>query len=133
MSLSDIERKDLVKYRIEKAKETFAEISVQIENNFFRTAANRMYYACYYAATALLIKEGYETHSHKGVISLLGLHFIKENRIDKYLGNIYGKLFFLRLRGDYEDWVSIDEDEVTQLLKPAEKFIITIENLINEK
>ena len=47
MGLSEEERISLVTYRLNKAKETFAEIPVLIENNLWRNAANRLYYACF--------------------------------------------------------------------------------------
>ncbi len=93
---------------MEKAKATFAEISVLIENKFYRTAANRLYYVCYYAATALLINDGYEAHTHSGVITLLGLHYINKNKIEIPLGKMYRQLFNLRQTGDYEDWIDIN-------------------------
>ena len=83
MGLKETDRKEIVKFRLEKANDTFAEISLMLENKFYRTAANRLYYACYYAATALLINDGYETHTHNGVKTLLGLHYVKENRLEK--------------------------------------------------
>jgi len=130
MSLSEADRKAVVKFRLEKAKDTFAEISVLMANKFYRTAINRLYYACYYAATALLINDGYETHTHNGVKSLLGLHYINKNKIEKVYSKLYGQLFFLRQTGDYEDWVNISEDDIQPLLEPAEKFIAEIELLI---
>ena len=133
MSLEEIEKKELVKFRLEKANDTFAEISVLIENKFYRTAANRLYYACFYAAIALLINDGYETRTHKGVKTLLGLHYIKENRIEKSFGKMYDQLFYLRQTGDYEDWVNINEEDIKPLLEPAGKFIAEIENLINKE
>jgi len=131
MGLQEQERIDLVKYRLEKANATLAEVSVQFENQFYRTAANRLYYACFYAATALLINNGYETHTHSGVKTLLGLHFIKENKLDKSYGKLYDTLFNLRQTGDYEDWVYLNEEDVLPLLKPAENFISEIEKLVN--
>jgi len=133
MSLKDKDRKELIKFRLEKAKEAIAEIPVQIENGFYRTAANRLYYACFYAATALLICDGYETRTHSGVKTLLGLHYIKENKLEKSLGKMYDVLFNLRQTGDYEDWVYVKEKDVQPLLEPAKQFINTIEQLINEK
>ena len=130
MGLNEIERKEVVKFRLEKARSTFAEISVLMENKFYRTAANRLYYACYYAATALLIKDGYETHTHSGVKTLLGLHYISENKIEKSVGKMYGQLFNLRQTGDYEDWMDIEDDDILPLIEPAEKFIAEIELLI---
>jgi len=132
MGLTEIERKEVVKYRLEKAKITFAEVSVLIENQFYRTAANRLYYSCFYAVTALLINDGYEAHTHNGVKTLLGLHYIRENKVERFFGKIYKQLFNLRLTGDYEDWFDVEEADVISLLEPAKKFIAEIENLINK-
>jgi len=132
MSLTEKEREELIKFRLEKAKNTLAEVPIQLENKFYRTAANRLYYACFYAATALLINDGYETHTHSGVKTVLGLHYIRGNKIEKSLGKMYQQLFNLRQDGDYEDWFEIDEKDIKPRLEPAEKFIETIENLINK-
>jgi len=132
MSLTDIEREAVVKFRLEKAKNTFAEIPVLIKNKLYRTAANRLYYACFYAANALLINDGYEAHTHNGVKTMLGLHYISENKIEKSLGKTYSQLINLRQDGDYEDWIDIEEEDVKPFLEPAEKFIAEIESLINK-
>lgn len=132
MGLSEEDKKSLVVYRLKKAKETFAEIPILIENKLWRNAANRLYYACFYAATALLIKDGHQTHSHNGVKSVLSLNYIKENTIDKSLIKIYGRLFNMRQRGDYEDWIIVEEQDVKPLIEPAEMFITEIEKLINK-
>jgi len=131
MGLNETNRKDVVKFRLEKARDTFAEIPVQMENKFYRTAANRLYYACYYAATALLINDGYETHTHSGVKTLLGLHYISENKIEKSLGKMYRQLFNLRQTGDYEDWINIDDEDIIPFIEPAQKLIDDIEHLIH--
>ena len=133
MILSEEDRKSLVEYRLKKAKETFAEISVLIENKLWRNAANRLYYACFYAASALLISDGHQTHTHSGVKTVLSLNYIKENKLDKSFIKTYGRLFNMRQRGDYEDWAIIEEEDIKPFLEPAEKFIAEIENLINEK
>ena len=131
MGLKEKDRKELVKYRLEKAYITFAEIQVLLDNKFYRTAANRLYYACFYAATALLINDGYETHTHTGVKSMLGLHYVKENKIEKAQGNLFKQLFNLRQTGDYEDWIDINEEDIVPLIEPAEKFIEEMKKLIN--
>jgi len=130
MGLKETERKDLVKFRLGKAKETFAEVPVQIENKFYRTAANRLYYACFYAAMALLINDGYEAHTHSGVKTLLGLHYINENKLAASFGKTYNHLFNMRQKGDYFDLVAINEDDIKPLIEPANEFINSIEQLI---
>ena len=131
MGLENIDRKELVKYRLENAKSTFAEVPTHLQNKFYKTAINRLYYSCYYAATALLINDGYETHTHNGVKTLLALHFIKENKINISLGKMYGQLFNMRQESDYEDWISPDENDVKNFLEPVEQFISSIDKLIS--
>ena len=131
MSLNETDRKEIVKYRLEKARNTLAEVPVLMGNKFYTTALNRLYYSCYYAASALLIRDGHETHTHNGVKTLLSLYYIKENRLDVSFGNMYGKLFSMRITGDYEDWVKIEEEDVKPFIEPAQKFITAIENLIS--
>jgi len=99
---------------------------------YWRTAANRLYYACYYAASALLIKNNLTAHTHAGVIGQLGLHFVAKGLISKEQGKLLKQLFELRQNGDYSDWFSIEEIDVKPLVEPAEKFIAEIENLINK-
>ena len=132
MSLDETNRREIVNFRMEKARTTFAEIPVLMENGFYRTAANRLYYACYYAATALLINDGYETHTHAGVKTLLGLHYIRQGTIDKMFGKQYGMLFNLRQTGDYEDYIDVDAEDVRQFIAPAGEFIALVERLTAE-
>ena len=132
MSLNETDRKAVVKFRLEKARDTFAEIPVLIENRFYRNAANRLYYACFYAITALLINEGYETHTHSGIKTLLGLHYIKTNRMEKNFGRMYSHLFDLRQTGDYDDKIIVKESDIIPYIEPAKQFIETIEKLIND-
>ena len=133
MNLTQDERNAIVKFNLDKANETIAEIPVLMENKFYRNAANRLYYACFYATTALLINDKHKAHTHKGVKLLLGLHYIKENKIEKSFSKIYDSLFFMRQTGDYEDCHIIKEEDIIPLIDPAQKFITEIENLIYKK
>ena len=133
MTLSEENRNIIVNYRLQKAKETLAEAKGGAEMGFLHSAANRLYYACFYAVTALLIKNKYPTHTHNGVITLLNKHFVLEGIISKEQNKLYGKIFELRQKGDYHDLVVIKEEDVLPLIQPAEQFITEIENLINKE
>ena len=50
------EKEDLIRYRLSRAKDTFNEVDIQIQNNFLNNAVNRLYYACFYAVSALFIE-----------------------------------------------------------------------------
>lgn len=64
--LNQQQRTDIVRYRMENARNTLSEVEFQINNGFYNTAVNRMYYACYYAVCALLIANKIQTKSHDG-------------------------------------------------------------------
>ena len=132
MGLNDEERKAITQFRMEKAKNTFSEIALLVDNELWHTAANRLYYACYYAATALLIKNGIETKTHHGVINQFGLHFIKTDILSQKEGRVLKNLFELRQDGDYGDWIDIIEDDVMPQIEPTRKFIEKIEQLIKQ-
>ncbi len=124
------ERKELVKYRINKAKETFSEIDLLVQNRLWNTAINRLCYACYYAVIALLIDRKIETLTHTGTRQMFGLHFIKTGLIEKDIGKFYSRIFDLRQTGDYEDFIDFSRDQVIELLEPAEKLISHIESML---
>ena len=92
--LTDTDRTEIVKYRLVKAYRTYNEAIGSIENGYVETAANRLYYAAYYAVSALLISYKYEASTHNGVIQMFGKVFLRNNRLTlgfslKSVGSFY--------------------------------------------
>jgi uncharacterized protein (UPF0332 family) len=129
-SLSDRERTLLMQYRIKRAKETLAEADNLIKENFYNAAVNRLYYACYYAVLALLVKNNITAQTHKGVKQMFSLHFIANQKFDKKYSLFYSRLFNDRMSGDYEDFVMYDKEMIDDLRPEAEEFINEIEKLL---
>jgi len=132
MSLQEKNRNTVIKIRLEKAKETYAEIDNHVQFAYWRTAANRLYYACYYAVTALLIQNGIKAHTHSGVINQFGLHFVTTEIFTQKEGRLFKDLFELRQDGDYDDWITLGEEDVIPRIEPVKKFIDKIELLITK-
>lgn len=130
--LTDEETKALVLNRIRRSRETWEETKGIIEGGYWYAAANRMYYACYYMVTALLLRNRLDARSHGGVIGLFGLHFIKTGIVSPEFGKFYSKLFELRQTGDYDDWNVVTEADVMTLAPTAETFLDVLENLIRK-
>ena len=82
-TLTDEQRRDIVRYRIESAQKMLSEVESHRENGFYNTAVNRMYYACYYAATAKFISMGIEVKSHDGVRLNLGKHVVMAGHLSQ--------------------------------------------------
>jgi uncharacterized protein (UPF0332 family) len=133
MTLKIENRNALIKIRLQKAKETFAEIENHLKLGYWRTAANRLYYASYYAVSALLIKNGIEAKTHQGVINQFGLYFVKTGTFSQKEGKFFKSLFELRQDGDYDDWIEIIEEDVVPLIEPVKTFIEKIEQLLTSK
>jgi uncharacterized protein (UPF0332 family) len=130
MKLSADERDALVSYRIQKANDTLEEAEGISSLGYWNAVANRLYYACYYATSALLIKNSFQAQTHRGVITLLGMHFIKTGKISENSGKLFSRLFELRQTGDYDDLFDLSEEDVQPLLKPAKEYIKEISNLL---
>jgi len=133
MKLSEEEREAIVKYRLERAKEAMVDVRVAMQNNRWNNAANRLYYACFYSAIALLLNDGHSANAHRGVRTLLGLHYVKNGIIEEELSKVLQKTFNIRQTGDYDDLAIVTEQDVAPLVEPAQKFIQEMERLINLK
>lgn len=122
---------DLIIYRLQRANETLEEADYNAKGGYFNTAINRLYYACYYAASALMLANELSATTHKGIKTLLSLNFVKTGIIDPKYGRIYQQLFENRQSGDYEDFVYCDQNMFNELRPEAEDFIKTITALIS--
>ncbi len=133
MALTPEERQSIITYRLEKARSTFDQVKGVLPLEYWEIIANRMYYAAFYAVSALLISNGYEAHTHNGVIQMFGLHFIKAGIVSTENGKLYSKLFSLRLTGDYSDNYSLTKEDILPLVEPTERFINDISLLITKR
>ncbi len=109
MNLTNEEREAIVYLRIQKAKNTLKEAEGIATLGYWNAVANRLYYACYYITSSLLVKNNYAAQTHRGVIRLLGMHFIKTGIVPDSAGKLYTKLFELRQTGDYDDMSNLSE------------------------
>lgn len=133
MGLTEQERAILVKLKLEKSEKTLAEARKAAEMQMWATAANRLYYAAYYAVSALLLKQGVGVKTHEGVIQMFGLHFVKTGKVQKDVGRMYSDLFNTRLTGDYDDTFDLEEKDVMPKLDNAEHIIRVVKDCIDER
>lgn len=129
-TLTKEQRISIVCYRIESAENTLAEVETHRANGFYNTAVNRLYYACYYAATAILIANGIEVKSHDGVRMNLGKFIVQEGILTPELGRYFSRLFSKRSTGDYDDFFNHSIETVDELMPDAKLFIQTIKDWI---
>ena len=129
--MTNEERKDIVIYRMDNAISTLSEIKEHISNGFYNTAVNRMYYACFYAVSALLIAHQIEVKSHDGTRQKFGQHFVLTGIVPKEAGKFYRMIFEKRSAGDYEDFITHDLKTAETLYPETKLFINRIKELID--
>lgn len=129
--MTDEQRKDIVIYRIENAVNTLKEIKEHIANGFYNTAVNRMYYACFYAVSALLVANQIEVKSHDGTRQKFGQHFVLTGIVTKDMGKFYRVIFDKRSAGDYEDFITHDLETVESFYPQTEEFVNQIKTLVD--
>jgi len=125
------QRFDIVLYRIDNAKKLLPEIKDHIERGYYNTAMNRMYYACFYAVSALLVHAEIDgVKSHEGVRQMFGKHFILTHLIPKEWGHFYTIIYNNRTAADYEDFKNYDLVAVQEIFPKVCAFIELIYNTI---
>lgn len=128
--MTEQEKNEMISYRIHRAKETLNEVEILINNQLWTTSINRLYYACFYAVSALLLKNDINAQSHRGTRQMFGLHFVKTEIIPGNLGKFYTDIFDMRHTGDYDDFVDFTKEDVLDALVPARELIEQINNLL---
>lgn len=125
--------RDLLQYRISRAHETLEEARILANANRWNACVNRLYYACFYAISALLVCDGLSSSKHTGVRSLFNRYYIKTGKIPENLARIYNDLFERRQEGDYIDFVRFHSHQVQPWIIEAEELVGSIVSLVSEK
>ncbi len=133
MGLTDENRKDIVTYRIERAIVALEQAKGNLEMGYLEITANRLYYAAYYAASALLIANEIRVKSHEGCIGQFNLHFVKTGLVPVEMGKLFSILFDMRLTGDYSDRFDLTDDDVVPNIQPTEDFVIKVSEMAKAK
>lgn len=128
--MSTPSKKDIYRIKISRAKTTLKEAQLLLENNFNSAALNRLYYASFYAATALLTSKDIFVKTHSGVKQMLGLHFINTGKLNDQMGQFYSNLFRFRQGVDYDDLLITDIELVKKYSELANEFVLLAEKIL---
>lgn len=131
--MKESELKALIGYRLRRAIETLEEALLMQRAAHWNACANRLYYAAFYAISALLLIDGHLSTKHSGVKALFNQHYIKPDILGKDIGRLYNRLFDLRQEGDYIDFVSLDAETVEPLIEKTRYLIEKTNDLIKSK
>ena len=131
-SFDDETRKALTNYRMQQAEATLSDAELLLANDRLNAAANRLYYACFYATEALLIRNGIRAATHVGVRQMFGLHFTQTGLVDAGWGRFLTRVAQLREGADYDFFIRYDKDELSGYFPRAYEFLSVIRNLLQK-
>ena len=130
MTIEEQTRDDLIKYRLEQARDTIDVVDLLIKNDKLSSAINRIYYGMFYSLLALALQFNFETSKHQQLIGWFNKEFIRTGLIEKEFGRILRDAFENRTSGDYDSFVIFDQAEVLLLFTDMKSFIEQIEVFI---
>lgn len=133
MGLNSENRRDIVLYRIERAYKAIEQAKGCLAMSYLEVTANRLYYAAYYAVSALLVAYEIPTHTHEGCIQQFGMHFVQTGMFSKEKGRFFNNLFHMRLTGDYSDRFDLSIEDVQPKVIPTEEFVAEVVQLAKQK
>lgn len=124
---------DIINLQIERAQSIMAEIDILVSNKLWSTTANRLYYALFHAACALLIKDSHPVKSHQGVSMSIGQYYVTSGLLTREEGKFYGRMQGLRERSDYNCMIQITEEEVKSKIEPTSNLVNRLIALAKDK
>ena len=131
MSLGQENRKAVVEYRLERAYRTLEESKMLVEIGSLNLAANRLYYALYYMASALLISIGVPTKSHAGLMTQINLHLVKTGIIPAENAKLMRTIFNLRQESDYDDFMEVQMADIEEYTPRVTELVDKLRSLID--
>lgn len=130
MSLDQESRKAIVDYRIERAYQALEEAHSTMKDGFLNLAANRLYYALYYAASALLISKGIPTKTHAGIMTQFHLHLVKTSIVSIDDGKLFRTMYNLRQEG--EDFIEVSREDIDEFTPKVMRLVDKLKGLIDK-
>ena len=119
----------IIQYWLQKSRESLESAQDEFKAGRLSFAVNRIYYACFYAVSALLMKKGLRFKKHSGVRAAFHQNFVKSGEINREQGRFYDEIFEARQRGDYIELIDFKTRTVKDWLHKAENFTAVIQKM----
>ena len=124
-------KEEYIAYRLNKAEEVFEAAKILYDAAQWNSCINRLYYSCFYAASALLMRRDIGAKSHSGVIAKFSETAVVSGEMTSDEYRVYSKLLNWRTKGDYSDLFDFCKDDVDDVMQPTRIFIDKVKLLLS--
>ncbi len=126
------DKRILINHAMEKAFEAISSAESNFQNKFYSTCQNRLYYAVFYAVTALAYKNDFFTSKHAQLMGWFNKKFIYTDKtFDEKMFQIYKEAFTNRQKSDYDFLYQPDATEVSASFEEIKYFVKKIKNYLD--
>lgn len=129
--INDDDKRALIEYRLNQAKEVISEVEQLIAANLLKVAVSRIYYGMFYCLNSLALKYDFQSSKHLQLIGWFNKTFIKTGLIENKFGKILRDAFKNRIDGDYAPFIEFSKSDIIDMQKDMKVFIERIESFIN--
>src|SRR5574341_205977 len=119
-----------IQKNVRLAREALDDAQANFAQGRYHTAANRAYYAVFYAANAMLATLGLQRSKHSAVKAAFHEKFIKTQQIEAAYGNDYNETMKKRDIADYDVDASVDEPFARDGVERARRFVERMERYL---
>ncbi len=129
MNTPEGHKRALIEYWLVKSDESVASAVSELNAGRLTFAVNRLYYAVFYSATALLYAKGKSYVKHSAVRAAFHRDFVQTGVLDKAFGKLYDELFQARHQGDYTPLTEFDKGIISKQLGDVVKLQAKLKTL----
>jgi uncharacterized protein (UPF0332 family)/predicted nucleotidyltransferase len=122
-----------IQKNMQLAREALDDAQATSAQGRYHTAANRAYYAVFYAANAMLATMGLQRSKHSAVKAAFHEKFIKTRQIETAYGDDYKVTMRKRDIADYDVDASVDQAFARDCVERAQRFVERMERHLKEK
>ena len=128
--MMDEEKQQVIRQRMEEARETLVEAKTLLDRDLRRGTINRSYYAMFYAVLALAASKGLAISKHTHAIAFFDKEFVRKGIFPKELSRALHYGFEERQSKDYGENREIERADAETALSDAKNFIDVVENFV---
>lgn len=82
---------------------------------------------------ALLLTKDLSSARHTGIRALFNEHFVRTGKVSVEQGRFFSRMYDFRQKGDYADYVQLEEAKIKEWLASAEAFINDVDQVIQQE
>lgn len=114
---------DLVRYRIETAKENLRAARALFDIGAYKDSNNRAYYSIFHSIQAVQAMDGQSYRKHKDALGNFNKDYVKTNIFSRELGRRINDAAEIRNASDYDDFYLASKSETEEQIQTAEDLL----------